>query len=306
MNPENLFSEFVREFTEKDGLVEAFAIADGEKILFEHHFNRFGYKHVRNIYSHTKTFASTAVGIAVDEGLLSLQDRVSECFPEYFENTDDPKKLDITLEDVLTMRSGFGTPLLMGVGSNGRTVAYPDWLGYVLSHPLKHVPGTVFTYSNGDTYLAGRMLEKKTGVTLQDYIYGRYMRRAGISYPVWEHDPQGHTFPASSLYLNISDQLKLGQLYLNGGMLNGERIISEKWVELASTPKLFTADGTGYGYQIWIYPPEFGRVFRADGAYGQITAVLPEKGLAVSIQCPEYGQPEKTIARFNEYLRDFD
>lgn len=306
MNPENLFSEFVREFTEKDGLVEAFAIADGEKILFEHHFNRFGYKHVRNIYSHTKTFASTAVGIAVDEGLLSLQDRVSECFPEYFENTDDPKKLDITLEDVLTMRSGFGTPLLMGIGSNGRTVAYPDWLGYVLSHPLKHVPGTVFTYSNGDTYLAGRMLEKKAGVTLQDYIYGRYMRRAGINYPVWEHDPQGHTFPASSLYLNISDQLKLGQLYLNGGMLNGERIISEKWVELASTPKLFTADGTGYGYQIWIYPPEFGRVFRADGAYGQITAVLPEKGLAVSIQCPEYGQPEKTIARFNEYLRDFD
>ena len=74
----------------------------------------------------------------------------------------------------------------------------------------------------------------------------------------------------------------------------------------ASSRQVSFDDGGGYGFQIWVYPPRFGTAFRADGAYGQITAVLPEKGYVVSVQCPEYGRPDSTIARFNEYLTELD
>ncbi len=108
---------------------------------------------------------------------------------------------------------------------------------------------------------------------------------------------------ATGMYLRLRDQVKLGQIYLNGGTWRGKRIVSGDWVKEATSPKvgLFN-DGGSYGYQFWIYPKEAG-AFRADGAYGQVTAVKPSSGLILSIQCPENGDTNKVFPYFTELLK---
>lgn len=302
MSNEQLFNSFVKEYSEKQNLVEAIAIADGENVLFRHHFTPNGYPMSRCIYSHTKSFTSTAVGFAVDEGLISLDDRVEDLFPEYLTPDTDPEIGEIRLRDFLTMRSGFGQAYLM-MGNQHRAENHSSYVEFVLSRKLLSKPGTVFTYSNGDTHLAACMLEKKIGRTMEHYLWEKFFLKSDIGFPTWEHDPEGHTFGASALYLKITDQLKLGQLYLSGGKWGGEQILSESWAKEASSPIVKFPNGSGYGYQFWIYSEDTVKnAFKAAGAYGQETVVLPDKGLVVSIQCPEYGDYSKVEPSLIELL----
>lgn len=272
--------------------VEAIAVADEQRLLFEHHFVP-GF--ARNIYSHTKSFTSTAVGFAISEGLLSLDDRPATYFPESLPADVDPAWDSVTLRDCLMMSSGVGQPLLM-MNQRWAGEGFPDYLKYLFAHPLLRAPGTQHCYNNGDTYLCGRMVEKATGKTLIAYLFEKMFAPMEIGYPTWEMDPMGHSFGASGLYLTIGNMIKLGQLYLGQGRWKGQQLLDPAWVHAAGAKQISTEGPEdrwlcGYGYQFWKlgYPG----AFRADGAYGQITAILPEKGYAVSIQCPESGDFER-------------
>ena len=130
----------------------------------------------------------------------------------------------------------------------------------------------------------------------------------GIGWPAWEHDPMGHAFGASGLYLKLSDMIKLGQLYLADGKWQGERILSSDWVKAAGSKQIETHGNDvcnwndGYGYQFWISP--FPGAYRADGAYGQITTILPEKGLTVAVQCPDFGKLDDVKIALTEFIND--
>lgn len=152
--------------------VEAIAVADEQQLLFEHHFVP-GF--ARNIYSHTKSFTSTAVGFAISEGLLSLDDRPAACFPESLPADVDPAWDSVTLRDCLMMSSGVGQPLLM-MNQRWAGEGFPDYLKYLFAHPLLRAPGTQHCYNNGDTYLCGRMVEKATGKTLIAYLFEKCSR----------------------------------------------------------------------------------------------------------------------------------
>lgn len=283
--------------------VEAVAAADGKQILFEHHFVK---RAPRNIYSHSKSFTSTAVGLAIGDGLLSLDDRPVDFFPESLPADLDAGWQKVTLRHCLMMSSGVGKALLM-MGTRSKGEGFPDYLRYIFSHPVTCKPGAQHLYSNGDTYLCGRMVEKAVGKTLTAYLYERLLRPMGIDYPAWEADPQGHTFGASGMYLPISSQIRLGQLYLNQDQWQGQQLLDPAWVQSAGAKQIDTAGEQstwlcGYGYQFWKlgYPG----AYRADGAYGQITAVLPEKGLTVSIQCSEYGNFDLTRPAYLALLEE--
>lgn len=268
--------------------VEAIAVADAHRLIFEHHFLPLA---TRNIYSHSKSFTSTAVGLAISDGLLSLDDHPIQCLAHALPPHVDTAWQHVTLRDCLMMSSGVGQALLM-MDQRKRGEGYPDYLKYVFSQPIRLEPGSKHHYSNGDTYLCGRMVEQATGQTLIAFLHERLFAPMGIDYPVWEMDPLGHTFGASGLFLSISEMIKLGQLYLGQGRWQGSQLLDPAWV-LAASAKQINTEGNedrwlcGYGYQFWKlgYPG----AFRADGAFGQITAILPEKGLTVSIQCPEHG-----------------
>lgn len=162
MHVKNLFQDFVAYVKEQQLFVEAVAVADEKRVLMEHHFVP---DHARNIYSHTKSYMVTAVGMALAEGRLTLEDRLTDYFPEYVPEDPDPRLLQITLRDLLTMSSGFGHAYLMG-DDRRRGVGFPDYMEYMMHLPMEQTPGTAFEYSTADSILAGRMVEKAVGENL--------------------------------------------------------------------------------------------------------------------------------------------
>ncbi|HIQ59229.1 MAG TPA: serine hydrolase [Candidatus Merdivicinus intestinavium] len=278
---------FVRRAERSHLRVEGIAAADGEKLLWQH---RFTADIPRNIYSHTKSYTATAVGLAVSEGLVDLDDRLADYFPEKLPENPDPALGEIRLRHLLTMSSGFGRPYLMNENRR-RGDGMPDYVRYMLSQKVRNKPGETFVYSSADSILAGRMVEKKAGVLLSEYLYRRIFAPLGQGFPMWECCPQGHPNGGGGMVMRLTDMMKLGQLYLAGGKWQGAQLLDPAWVKEAGSRKIATpADSiwsVGYGYYFWMLP--YPDACRADGAYGQVTAILPKAGIAVAVQCPEDG-----------------
>lgn len=278
--------------------VEAISLYQNGEIVIDHRF--VPYKE-RLIYSHTKSFVSTLAGIAIDEGKLSLDDKMIDLFPEYASVVTDERVKDIKLRHFLTMSSGFGGAFLMS--SNRRKgEGMPDYIAYMLSKPLVNDPGTKFHYSNGDTHMVCRMIERAVGEPLMKYAYNKLFSKLDIGVPAWECDPDGIPFGGSGLYLNINNMMKLGILYLNNGKWNGEQIVSEAWVKDASSAHINTNYNddwsNNYGYQFWMC----GDTYRADGAYGQYSIVIPDENAVLAVQSSEYNDVGKFIKLLREYI----
>jgi len=266
--------------------VEAVALYQHGEMVVEHHFVP---SVPRCIYSHTKSFISTAVGMAVDAGKLKLTDRILDLFPEYATVVTDRRMETVELRHFLTMSSGIGRSLLSGDRRAGE--GYPDYVAYMLSQPLCYEPGERFTYSNGDTHMAACMAQRALGEPLMRYLCDHLFFKMGIGYPLWECDPTGTPFGGSGLHLTIADMMKLGILYLHKGRWNGEQLVSEEWVRQAGSLQIVTGNpnlwNSGYGYQFWMVGQRPG-VFRADGAYGQYSIVLPDDDAVLATQAVEY------------------
>lgn len=297
-----LFNDFVRYATEHALPIDAIAIGDESHVIAEQHWaaNR-----PRSIYSHTKSYTSTAIGIAIDEGLMSLDDLLIDAVADELDvdelNRIDPRIRHITLRDLLIMSSGFGGAFLM-IRDRRAGTGCPDYLRYMLAKPITATPGAHFRYSSADTYLAGRMLEHATGERLGAFVWSRIFEPLDQGWPIWEHDPQGHAMGGSSIEMRLTDMMKIAQVFLNDGVWapTGQRIVSEDWVKQASSQQIGTPAGhhddgwsCGYGYQWWMSP--YPKAYRADGAFGQISTVLSEQGLVVAIQCPEGDGWEHTV-----------
>lgn len=272
--------------------IEAIVLSDVDNILLEHHFVP---NHRRNIYSHSKSFTSAMVGIAIYEKKLSYIDHFVDFIKDEI-NEDDYKRLyDITIRDLLTMSSGFGKSLLMyeerlnGI-SNGLTK-------YVLKNELVEKPGSRFCYSNGDTHLLVRAIEGAYQENFITLVNEKLFVPLGIRTPAWEVDMFSHCLGASALYLDIVEMNKLGRLFLNGGKWNGKQIVDPDYVKECRKKQIDVGGSSwldkGYSYQFW--KVEYLDSYRADGAWGQITFILDDLGLTLSIQCPDNGDPAKVL-----------
>lgn len=197
--------------------LEAISVGDEHRILWEMHYAPNA---PRNIYSHTKGFTVTAVGLAISDGVLHLDDRLVDAFPDKLPEHPDPRLEKIQLRHLLCMSSGFGKALLM---NNHRRpgVGAPDYERYMLSQPVLTEPGTEFCYSSADSILAGHMVERAVGKRMGEYLYERILAPMDMGWPLWEHDPQGHPNGGGGMYLTCTEMMKLGQLYLANGRWNG-------------------------------------------------------------------------------------
>lgn len=246
-----------------------------------------------SLFSAAKSFMVTAAGIAIDEGLLTLQDRPADMLSGHLPDNPADGYERITLEHLLVMASGHDRALLME--KEREQLTEKDWIRYFFEQPLVYEPGSTFAYSNASTYIAGCMVEKAVGATLQDFVYEKIFRPMDIPYCEWMKCPLGHTFAPTRLYMRIDDVIKLGVLYLGKGEYSGRRIVSEEWVEKATQKHIesnqISPVGTGederygYGYQFWMcrYPG----VYRAYGKNGQFVIVIPEKNAVVATMADE-------------------
>ena len=295
----NKVKEFIKIAKKEQLPIEAILLSTVDKVLVEHHFTE---KKKRNIYSHSKSFVSAMIGVALLEKKLSLQDRIVDYMKDELSEEDYKRLYDIKIEDVLTMRSGFGESILMG---EERVKGIPDgFTSYLLSHSMKYQPGTHFCYSNGDTYLLTRVIEGAYKINFYTLINKKIFRPLGIDTPAWEMDMYGHCIGASSLRLDIKDMNKLGRLFLNGGKWHNKQIVDPNYVKECRKIKV-NLPGTswldyGYTYQFW--KVRYYDSYRADGAYGQITFIMDDIGYALSIQCPENGNLSLVLERIRQII----
>ena len=241
-----------------------------------------------SVFSAAKGYLVTAVGIALNDGLLTLKDRPAEYFGGHLPDQLADGYERITLEHLLVMASGHDRALLMK--KDREVITGKDWIRYFFEQPLPYEPGTRFAYSNASSYIIGCMVQKAVGATLQDYVYEKIFSPMDIPYCEWMKCPLGYTFAPSGLYMCLDDLSKLGELYLGGGEFRGRRIVSADWVEKATQNHIpsnrISSRGTGedefhgYGYQFWMcrYPG----VYRAFGSGGQFVIVVPDKNAIVA------------------------
>ncbi|MBQ8885678.1 MAG: serine hydrolase [Clostridia bacterium] len=253
----------------------------------------------RNVYSVTKSFVSFAMGCAVEEGLISLEERLVDIFKDELPERVDANMKEATVRDLLTMRLGQERSELMG--ERWSKLEEDDWVRYSLSRPFICKPGERFLYSNVGPYLAGIIIQRRAGCSLIDYLTPRLFEPLSIKRPTWETDPLGNSFGSSGLMLTLSEFHKFGLLYLNKGVWNGKRLISEKWIE-ESTKKQYE-DGVGYGYLFWRGERNS---YRADGMFGQLCIVFPDDNAVVSIVSECRNVPALFEVIYGEICRSFN
>ena len=168
----------------------------------------------RNIYSATKSFTSCAVGFAVQEGLICLNEKLTEAFLDDLPECIDENLKEATVRDLLTMCLGQENGSLMG---EQRPLYEEDnWVKMSLAIPFKYKPGTHFVYNNVGPYLAGILVQKRSGCDLVSYLTPRLFSKLGIKRPTWETDPLGNSFGAGGLFLTLTETtvfLKLFQVF---------------------------------------------------------------------------------------------
>ena len=231
----------------------------------------------RNQYSVTKSFTSAAVGIAQKEGLLSLDERLTDAFRDDLPAHVSENLRQATVRDLLTMCLGQDRGFLMG--EQRPFLPETDWVKYSLALPFVHAPGTVFQYNNVGPYLAGVLVQRRAGCTLDRYLTPRLFAPLGIIAPTWETDPMGYSFGAGGLFLCVSELLRFGELLLAGGKWNGRQLIPADYIAEASSKQVENG-GEGYGYLFWRGAHN---TYRADGKYGQYAIVLPDDNVVIAV-----------------------
>ena len=228
----------------------------------------------RNVYSAAKSFTSCAVGFAIQEGLLSLDEKLTDAFPKDLPEHINENLEKATVRDLLTMCLGQEKSSLMG--DQRPLYEEDDWVKLSLAIPFIYEPGTHFVYNNVGPYLAGVLVQRRAGCDLVSYLTPRLFSHLGIKRPTWETDPLGNTFGAGGLFLTLTELHKFGLFYLNKGKWNGKQLLNEKWIT-ESTKQQVDAP---YGYLFW--RGEYNS-YRADGKYSQLSIILPDKNAVVSV-----------------------
>ena len=251
-------------------------ISVGPDTVYEHYWDE---DCRRNLYSASKSFTSCAVGFAVQEGLISLDEKLVDAFAEDIPEHPDENLQKATVRDLLTMCLGQEKSFLMGPQRPRMTET--DWVKASLAIPFAYEPGTRFVYNNVGPYLAGILVQRRAGCHLLDYLTPRFLKPLGIRRTVWEVDPQGMVFGAGGLFLTVSEFHKLGMFWLQNGCWNGRQLLSADWIWESSRKQVENdRDSYGYGYLFWGGPENS---FRADGKYGQFSIVLRDKQAVVTL-----------------------
>lgn len=233
------------------------------------------------LFSLSKSFVSTAVGLAVHEGHLSLDDGVAALFPDDLPQAVGPNLAAMRVRHLLMMGTGHHAD------ATGRMVSaeHGNWARAFLGLDIEHAPGSTFVYNSGASYMLSAIVQRVTGLTLVEYLTPRLFQPLGIEGAVWESSPQGVNAGGWGLSLKTEDIARFGQLYLQHGWWNGQAVVPESWVAAATAWQIANGAGAGdwaqgYGYQFWRCRHG---AYRGDGAHGQFCLVLPEQDAVVAM-----------------------
>ena len=268
------------------GALHGFVIVRHGKTIAEGSWKPFDtLNETHMLYSHSKSFTSSAIGFLVDEGKLDLDERVVEIFSNEVPAQISKNLSELRVRDLLTMNVGKADHIVCGS---------PDWARKFLSSDFVRQPGTGFKYDSDATYMLAAIVEKRTGEKLMDFLRRRMFDKIGITKAWTTCSPQGIPCGGWGMNMTTRELARFGQLYLDRGAWDGEHILSPSWVDLATArhtwsgwinigAKKIGAGNDweqGYGFQFWRCRHG---AYRADGASGQLTVVLPKEDMVVSV-----------------------
>lgn len=243
-----------------------------------------------HLFSLSKSFTSTAIGLAVQEGRFTVDDPVISFFPDDVPSEISSNLAAMKVKHLLSMSTGHDKDTTQRLAAGGQK----GWVRGFLSLPVEHEPGTHFVYNSGASYMLSAIITKVTGQRLSEYLRPRLFEPLGIEGWSWEVNPEGVDMGGWGLSIRTEDIARFGQLYLNKGVWQGQRILSEEWVNQATSKQISNGDGgendwaQGYGYQFW--RSRHG-AFRGDGMLGQYCIVMPEQDavMAMTACVPDMG-----------------
>jgi CubicO group peptidase (beta-lactamase class C family) len=219
--------------------IHSVLISKGDKLLYEHYFNGFAADSLHDSRSSFKSITSLLMGIAIDKGFIkNVDQKVYSFFPEYhsFANPD-PRKRQITIKNLLEMRSGFNCDEWVDDGKDCESEMEPtkDWVKFSLDLPMKDDPGTVWAYTSCDPMIISGIIKNATHLSIMEFAKKYLFAPLGISHYRWTVDPAGHGATAGSFFIQPNDMVKIGRLVKNNGVWNGKRIVSEQWLKTSTT-----------------------------------------------------------------------
>lgn len=278
--------DFLRAITTSKHEFHSFIMARHGKVIAEGWWSPYRAELNHMLYSLSKSFTSTAIGLAKTEGKLSVESPVISFFPDKLPAEISEHLRILKIKDLLTMSVGHAqdsTPFI---------TKEEDWVRAFLALPIPHQPGTEFLYNSGATYMLSAIVQKVTGQKVIDYLALRLFEPLAIRERTWETCPLGINTGGWGLSVRTEALAKFGQLYLQNGVWNGKEILPKEWVQEATTFKIQQPGSDleklkresdwhqGYCYQFWRCRHD---AFRGDGAFGQYTVVMPEQDVVIAI-----------------------
>lgn len=275
-------SSMVRAAEELDIALHSLMIARHGAVVAEGWWAPYSPEHRQMVFSVSKSVTATAIGIAQDEGLLTVEDHLIDYFPaldsvEYAQNVGDMR-----IRHLLSMSTGHDVDTMEIM----RALPREDWTKIFMGVPVVFPPGTHFLYNSGASYMLSAIVTVRTGKSPREYLRDRLWAPLGIDDPPWESSPAGVNLGASGIRLTTEELLKLGLLYLQGGLWGSSQVVSQAWVTQASSLQVENGDGSdddwsqGYGFQIWRSRHDS---YRFDGRYGQFVFIMPKYDAVVAI-----------------------
>ena len=277
---------FVEAADKQIDAMHSFMLVRHGHVVAEGWWRPYGAETPHVLYSLSKSFTSTAVGLAIAEGKFSLDDEVLKFFPEDAPASPSANLRSMRVRDLLRMSAGHRTEAPLWRDEPGSKTRHEPWTKKFLAHPVPFKPGAHFLYNSPATYMLSAIVQKTTGMTVLDYLRPRLFEPLGFQNPTWVASPQGISAGAYGLLARTEEIARFGQLYLRKGVWKGRQLIPAGWV--AEATALQTSNGSnprsdweqGYGYQFWRCRHG---AYRGDGAFGQYCIVLPEQDAVIAI-----------------------
>jgi CubicO group peptidase (beta-lactamase class C family) len=252
------------------------------RVVLEHYAKGHSARRLANIKSASKSLVTALVGIAIERKLIAgVDEPIARWFPE-LRTAPDPRRRRITIEDLLTMRSGLEST---SGPSYGPWVSSRHWVRYALARPMVSDPGTSMEYSTGTSHLLSAILTKATGASTHQFATAALARPLGFELARWPRDPQGVYFGGNDMLMTPRQMLAVGELWLNDGRARGAQVVPAAWVEASCRPRTRSRwdPDREYGYGWWSQTIGGRRACFAWGFGGQYILVFRDLELVVAV-----------------------
>ena len=277
--------------------VDSLVVVRHGRLVAEGYFNGYGPETLHDLRSTGKSFTSALAGIAIGQGLFGLDDPIANWVPQFESHANmDARKRAITIRHLLDMRSGLECNDWSSAsrGNEERMYDTRDWVGFILDLPMANDPGTVASYCTGGVIVLGQVISWRSGMALDAYAAAYLFGPLGIQQSSWRKAPDGSATGGGGLKLRPRDAARFGQLYLNGGVWNGARVVPADWVT-RSRERVTPLGNDFYGTLWWKRSFAHGggtvECFFTSGNGGNFIFVFPALDLVAVFTGSNYNSP---------------